>query len=178
MKRTAVFLALLIAFSAAYADHPSSVESPVDDDGLIKSKSFKTNLIIYRSIGGSTEVKGKEKKRKWWCVWLCKRRVNKDAESIIITNTYYSEVSPGVFAVLERNPKTCTNTSSCRQREWAFGVGVKLTFPDGGASPTTIGGLLPVDGVITQHSILVDGQSSSATTAAGKHPDFGPVIVN
>ena len=162
-----VWLALA---STALADHPRSIETPLGDGGLVTSKSFKTNLLIYRSIGGRTDVKGKETKRKWWCVWLCKRRVDKNAERITVRNTYFSEVSPGVFASLEADPKTCTNASSCEQKEWAFGAGIKLTFPEGGPSPAPVDGLLPVDGVITRHEIVVDGQTMSATTSAGKHP--------
>jgi hypothetical protein len=152
------------------ADYPSSIDTPLSDGGLVVSKSFKTNLLVYYSIGGRTDVKGKEQKRKWWCLWLCKRRVDKNAERITISNTYFSEVTPGVFAVLERDPKTCNNASSCEQKEWAAGVGIKLQFPEGGTSPTTVGGLLPVDGVITRHDILVDGRTISAVTSVGKHP--------
>ena len=150
--------------------YPSSIDTPLSDGGLVVSKSFKTNLLVYRSIGGRTDVKGKAKKRKWWCLWLCKRRVEKNAERITISNTYFSEITPGVFAVLERDPKTCNNASSCEQKEWAVGVGIKLQFPAGGTSPTTVSELLPVDGVISRHEILVDGRLISAVTSAGKHP--------
>ena len=134
------------------------------------SHSFKTNFGIYRSIGGGTDVKGKEQKRKWWCVWLCTRRVDKKAERITIANTYFHEITPGVFATLTRDPKSCTNTSSCEQKEWAVGVGMKLEFPGGGGSPTTVSGLLPVDGVVTTHEVVVSGQTFSVSTSVGKHP--------
>lgn len=177
MKKLAILVLLLGTSSLLLADHPSSIDTALDDGGVVVSKSFKTNLLVYRSIGGSTKVQGKEKKRKWWCAWLCKRRVDKDAERITVTNTYYSEVSPGVFAVLQRDPKTCTDTSSCEQKEWAIGLGIKIEFPDGGPSPTTLGGLLPVDGVITTHEILVDNRSISAVTSVGKHPaPSGPIF--
>lgn len=152
------------------ADHPNSIDTALNDGGLVVSKSFQTNLLVYRSIGGRTDVKGKEQKRKWWCVWLCKRRVDKNAERITISNTYFSEITPGVFAVLQRDPKTCNDASSCEQKEWAVGVGIKLQFPGGGTSPTTVSELLPVDGVITRHEILVDGRPISAVTSVGKHP--------
>jgi hypothetical protein len=150
--------------------HPTSIDTPLDDGGLVVSRSFKTNLLIYRSIGGRTDVKGKEQKRKWWCVWLCKQRVDKTAERITISNTYFSEITPGVFAVLERDPKTCNKASSCEQKEWAVGVGIKVQFPAGSTSPTTVSELLPIDGVITRHEILVDGRPISAVTSVGKHP--------
>ena len=150
---------------------PSSIDTPLSDGGLVVSKSFKTNLLVYRSIGGRTDVKGKEQARKWWCLWLCRVRVEKKAERITISNTYFSEITPGVFAVLERESKTCNNASSCEQKEWAVGVGIKLQFPAGGTSPTTVSELLPVDGVITRHEILVDGRLISAVTSAGKHPE-------
>ena len=66
--------------------------------------------------------------------------------------------------------KVCTNTASCQQKEWAIGVGIKLTFPDGGPSPDQVGGLLAVDGVITRHTVRVNNREISAMTAAGKHP--------
>lgn len=169
MKKTRLFLILLGVSSILFADHPSSIEIPLDDGGLVKTKSFKKNYWVYRSIGGRTEVKGKQKKRKWWCAWLCKRRVKKKAESIVITNTYYSETAPGVFAALERNPKTCSNASSCQQKESALGFVVEIQF---------LGGLLPIDGVITRHNIVVDGTVINRVTSAGKHPDPGPIIVD
>jgi hypothetical protein len=170
MKKLALCVLSLVSSSLLLADPPSSIDTPLNDGGLVVSKSFKTNLVVYSSIGGRTDVKGKEQKRKWWCLWLCKRRVDKKAERITISNTYFSEVTPGVFAVLERDPKICNNASSCEQKEWAAGVGIKLQFPEGGTTPTTVGGLLPVDGVITKHEILVDGQLISAVTSVGKHP--------
>jgi len=147
------------------------------DGGLVESESFKNNYFIYKSVGGRTDVKGKEKKRKWWCFYLCKRRVNKDAERITISNTYYAEVATGVFAELPAPPRTCNNTSSCEQKEYAFGAGVKLKFPDGGVSPSTIDDLLPVDGVITRHEILVDGRPIVAVTSKGKHPPSPQPII-
>ena len=168
MKNLTFCLAWLALSSVALADHPSSIDTPLNGGGLVISQSFRTNLLVYRSIGGRTEVKGSEQKRKWWCAWLCKRRVDKNAERITITNTYFSEVSPGVFAALEREPKTCNNASSCEQKEWAAGVGIKLQFP--GTSPTTVGGLLPVDGVVTRHETVVDGRTVSVVTSVGKHP--------
>lgn len=170
MKKLTAWVVLFALSSLLLADHPSSIDTPLNDGGLVVSKSFKTNLLVYRSIGGRTDVKGKEQKRKWWCVWLCKQRVDKKAERITISNTYFSEITPGVFAALERDPKTCGNASSCEQKEWALGVGIKLEFPAGGTSPTTVGGLLPVDGVITRHEILVDGRLISVVTSVGKHP--------
>ena len=170
MKRLAIVLVWFALSSVLLATHPSSIDTPLKDGGLVVSQSFKTNLAIYRSIGGRTEVQGKEQKRKWWCVWLCSRRVDKKAERITIGNTYFSEIATGVFAVLAPDPKTCANASSCEQKEWAVGVGMKLEFPAGDKSPTTLSGLLPVDGVITTHEIVVDGQTLSAATSVGKHP--------
>jgi hypothetical protein len=167
LSLSAVWLALSLVL---LADHPSSINTSLNDGGLVVSDSFTTNLLVYRSIGGHTDVKGKEEKRKWWCVWLCKRRVARNAERITITNTYFSEVTPSVFAVLQRDPKTCNNASSCEQKEWAVGVGIELQFPAGGTSPTTVSGLLPVDGVITSHEVVVDDRTIAVATSVGKHP--------
>lgn len=174
MRAHPIFCCLVAALALrvpAHADHGERRENPLDDGGLVTSTSFKTNLLVYRSVGGRTLVRGEERKRKWWCAWLCKRRVAKDADRIEIVNTYYSEVSPGVFASLEREPAVCTDTDSCTQKEFSFGAGLELEFPDGGdPDPIPLDGLLPVDGVITRHRIVVDGRSITATTAAGKHP--------
>lgn len=159
----------LLMGGAAFADHGEKIETALNDGGLVTSTSWKSNYLIYRSIGGETAVKGKEQKRKWWCVWLCKRRVDKNATRIEILNTFFAEVQPGVFARLERL-KVCNNASSCKQREWAAGVGVKLTFPNGSTTPGQLDSLLPVDGVITRHTILVDGRTIVVSTSAGKHP--------
>ena len=170
MKKLALVVLWLAFSSLLLADHPGSIDTPLSDGGVVASGSFKSNYLVYRSIGGSTDVKGKQQKRKWWCAWLCSRRVEKNAERITIRNIYYSEVTPGVFAVLERDPRTCLDASSCSQKEWAVGVGVKLEFPEGGANPATLSGLLPVDGVVSTHEIVVDGQTITVTTSAGKHP--------
>ena len=170
MKKLALVVLWLAFSSLLLADHPGSIDTPLSDGGVVASESFKSNYLVYRSIGGSTDVKGKQQKRKWWCAWLCSRRVEKNAERITIRNVYYSEVAPGVFAVLQRDPRTCLDASSCSQKEWAVGVGVKLEFPEGGANPATLSGLLPVDGVVSTHEIVVDGQTITVTTSAGKHP--------
>ena len=170
MKRFALAVLWLASSSLLLADHPGSIDTPLPDGGVVASASFKSNYLVYRSIGGRTDVKGQQQKRKWWCAWLCTRRVEKNADRITIRNTYYSEVTPGVFAVLERDPRTCLNASSCSQKEWSVGAGVTLEFPAGGANPSTVSGLLPVDGVVTAHEIVVDGQTISIATSAGKHP--------
>jgi len=168
-KRFVCAVLALALCSSASGDHGEKREQPLSGGGLVTSTSWKSNYLVYRSIGGETEVKGATMERKWWCVWLCKRRVDKKAERIEIFNTFFSEVQPGVFARLERL-QVCANKASCEQSEWAVGLGVKLTFPNGGPSPEAVGGLLPVDGVITRHTIKVDGQTLIATTSAGKHP--------
>lgn len=150
----------------------SSVKTDIEG-GFIQSKSFKTNLIIYRSVGGKTTVKSNAKSRKWWCLWLCKKNKGKKAESIQITNTYYTLFNNVLIPSAPRS-KTCTNTSSCTLKEWAFGFGLKFKFdPPGGAggpSPVPVDGLLPINGVVTGHVINVDGHLYRVTTAAGQHP--------
>jgi hypothetical protein len=71
-----------------------------------------SNYYIYRSIGGETYLKSKEQERQWWCVRLCKRNVDKKADSILVENTYYAEVRPGIFASLQK-ATTCTKGASC-----------------------------------------------------------------
>jgi hypothetical protein len=168
-------LAGLAAFGAtSLATHlPSQEKHDLEDGGYRDSKSWKKNWYVYRSIGGETTLKGEERKRKWWCAWLCRVAVDKEAESIIILNTYFSEVSPGVFSSFDAQPEVCNNASSCTQKEWAVGGAIEIPFPGGGG----IDNLLPIDGVITRHEISVDGNQFIVQTASGKHPTpSGPVI--
>jgi len=159
----------------SFAAHLNSKEhNDLDSGGFLESKSWKTDWKIYKSIGGESFLKGKKKKRKWWCAWLCSKRVNKKADLIIVQNTYFSEISPGIFSSYEKQPKECQNTASCKQREWAFGGAIEIPFPGG----DTIDGLLPIDGVITRHEIRVDGSTFFELTSKGKHPDLGPPIIN
>ncbi len=140
-----VMLVAAIALPAIVAaDHaPSKQKLDLDDGGYRESKSFKSNWGVYRSIGGNTRIKGKKKKRKWYCGWLCKVRVDKKAESITITNVYYSELSPGVFVESAPIQKTCEDTASCTLKESAAGFNITMRFPNGENG----GGLLPIDGV-------------------------------
>lgn len=174
MKRTIIGIVIAASLVAvpANANHaPESQEAPLADGGLRQHESFKTNYYVYRSIGGETAVLGKEKKRRWWCVWLCKTRVAKKAEEIIVRNTYYAEVQPGVFASVVGDAVVCANASSCGDKHWAFGATIKIPFPGGGA----LDGLLPIDGVVTEHQVRINSETFTATTAVGKHP--GPVIL-
>ncbi|MEM8500947.1 MAG: hypothetical protein AAF542_23235 [Pseudomonadota bacterium] len=166
----ALLLALFTSGSTIANHVDDKYERPLDDGGKYTSKSFKTNFLVYKSIGGSTSVKGKEKKRKWYCVWLCKVRKDKKVQRIVIQNTYYSELSPGNFTLYQEQPKVCENSSSCTQKEWAAGASIKIPFPGGG----TIDNLLPIDGVVTRHEIHIEGQQmKSELTSKGKHPDPG-----
>jgi hypothetical protein len=178
MKRQLVLLLMLsLTSTVLIADHPSSIDTALSTGGKGTSHSFKNSYVIYRSVGGRTDIKSDKEERKWWCVWLCKRPVPKKAQRIAIANSYYAEVQTGVFAVLQRGPKICNNASSCELKEWAFGLAVELEFPDGGASPTTLGELLEVDGVVTTHEVSIDGQTFTVVTSAGKHPiSSGPIL--
>ena len=135
IKKIGVLVFSLAVSSALLASHPGTIETPLADGGLVISKSFKKNWVIYSSVGGGTDVKGNETKRKWWCLWLCKVRVDKNAERIAIMNVYYAEVSPGVFASSPEGPVICNNASSCEQKHWAFGIGVKIEFPGAARAP-------------------------------------------
>jgi hypothetical protein len=161
-------LGALVSLSGS-ASHGSKKEEAISDNGLVTSESFKRNYFFYREIGGQTSVKGEKKVRKWWCVFLCKRRVSRKVDRIEIRNVYFSEVAPGTFESLERE-HVCSNAASCRERQSAFGFTLNLNFRPGG-----IDNLLPIHGVITRHRI-VDGAQQPVIifTSIGKHP--GPVI--
>lgn len=176
-QQLVLLLTLLLTSTVLVADHPKSIDTSVNTGGKATSQSFKNSYFIYKSIGGRTDVNSDKQERKWWCVWLCTRPVPKKAQRIVIANAYYAEVQAGVFAVSERGPKICNNASSCELKEWAFGLAVELEFPNGGASPTTLGGLLEVDGVVTTHEVSIDGQTFTVVTSAGKHPvSSGPIL--
>ncbi|MEM7765673.1 MAG: hypothetical protein AAF290_16530 [Pseudomonadota bacterium] len=166
LTRVSLAAVALLPIIAA-ADHAeSNVKIDLDSGGYRESKSFKTNGFVYRSIGGNTTIKGEKKKRSWKCVWLCKKSVKKKVERIVLVNTYYSEVSPGSFVSSGPVQKTCEDVSSCTLKEWAVGFNISMQFPNGENG----GGLLPIDGVITNHRMIIDGQQYSAYTAKGKHP--------
>ena len=178
MKLVIAGAAALIAASVpAFGSHaPETQEAALAGGGLRKHESFRSNYIVYKSIGGETVVLGKEMKRKWWCVWLCKRRVSKNAEKITVVNTYYHEIQPGVFASVQ-DFRTCTNASSCRVRHWSVGALVKIKFDSGGVGGPggAAGAELEIQGIVTTHEVTVDGETFTATTALGKHP--APVIL-
>jgi hypothetical protein len=149
--------------------HPSSKVETVD--GVrVEAKSFKTNLYLYKSIGGSVEVRG-EPKRRWWCGWLCKTREEVDADRISFDNTYYTRYD-GTAILLESasHQGECTNASDCTLKHWAVGIGVQIKFPGGDASPTGVTDLLPLDGVMSSATVVVRGRSLRFETAAGSHP--------
>ena len=172
-RRIAAAAALAAAAAApAFGNHaPESQEAALADGGLRTHESFKSNYLVYKSVGGETAILGKEKKRKWWCAWLCKRRVAKNAETITVVNTYYHEVQPGVFASIQ-DFKTCTNASSCAIRHWSVGALVKMKFDSGGVGGPAgaAGAELEVHGVVTSHAVTVDGETFTATTSLGEHP--------
>ncbi len=173
LLNAAIGAAVVVAVEASpvFAGHaPESQEASLADGGLRSHESFNSDYLVYRSAGGETVVLGKEKKRRWWCVWLCKTRVAKKADKIRLSNTYYAEVQPGIFAFVGESV-VCVNASSCESKHWAFGRTVEMSFPGGG----TTGGLLPIDGVVTEHSVRIGGETFTATTAVGKHP--APVIL-
>ena len=149
--------------------HPSS-RLETFDSVRVEAKSFKTNAYFYKSIGGSVEVRG-EPKRRWWCGWLCKTREDVDADQIEIDNTYYTRFE-GTAILLESasHAQVCADTADCTLKHWAFGVGVQIKFPGGGATPTGVDDLLPLDGVISRATVSVRGRTFRFETAAGSHP--------
>jgi hypothetical protein len=149
--------------------HPSSRVETVD--GVrIEAKSFKTNLYFYKSIGGSVEVRG-EPQRRWWCGWLCKTREHVEADRIDLDNAYYTRFDNTAILLESASQQgICTDASDCTVKHWAVGVGVKIEFPGGEASPTGVTDLLPLDGVISRATVLVKGRTLRFETAAGDHP--------
>lgn len=150
--------------------HPGSISEKIGDVH-IKAKSFRTNLYLYKSIGGAVEVRGEKKKRSWKCLWLCKKRVKVKADRIVITNQYYSRIDDTpVLVSVASSEKTCANASDCTSKHYAYGVGVKIEFPNGGASPSGLDDLLPLQGVLSTASVTIDGRTHTFVTASGPHP--------
>lgn len=169
LNKNFILLALCVfCFATAIpsiADHLKAEErSDLADGGIVISKSFKTNRFVYKSIGGNTTVKGKEKKRKWWCAWLCTRRTEKKAERITIQNTYFAKSLTGVFTNQQGTPLECLDSASCTQKEWEVGVLPSITFPG------EIGEV-EIVGVQSRHTVQVDNAFFSAVTEKGEVPD-------
>ena len=142
------------------------------DEIRVEANSFKTNLWLYKSIGGEVYIQTQRRRRRWWCLWLCRTRDSVSAERITIDNSYFARVEDTPFLIsAASHEKECRNTSRCTLKHFAFGVGVKLEFPSGGAAPTTVPDLLPSDGVMSRARIEVQGTNLHFQTAAGPHPD-------
>lgn len=134
------------------------------------SKSFNTNLKVYRSLGSEVTVESDQQKRRAWCVWLCSTPEEMEVPYISISNTYYGDVEPGPHQVLVEYTKgrTCLNESSCSLREFAVGGSLEV---DTEGRPTGGEGV-PFDlvGVVARHTVrLEDGTVIVTVTSAGDH---------
>ncbi len=109
-------------------------------DGLrIEASSFKTNLWVYRSIGGQVVVKGGK------------------ADEIRLENTYYSTFQgTPIVVTVAKHEKYFRAVSKCELKHWAVGVGVKLKFPGGDVRPAGVPDLLPLEGVISKATIRIN----------------------
>ena len=128
-------------------------------DGIrVTAKTFKRNFFFYKSIGAKVKVK------------IPKRRRN-EVDLISIENSYYSKTRdipvpvPAAFQRGERRHKR-----SYKLKHWAVGFGVKLTFPGGSATPDVPSGLLPLNGVVSEATVTINGRSSSFETGKGRYP--------
>jgi hypothetical protein len=147
-------------------------QSQTIGDVVVEARSFKHNFFFFRSIGGEVTVRGSRRKRRWWCLWLCKTPVAVEADRIEIENRYFAHVVGTPFLVdAASHEKACSDCSDCTLKHWAVGIGVKLEFPDGSGKPSTVSDLLPLDGVMSRARVDVAGSSLTFETAAGSHPD-------
>jgi len=168
LKANILISVILVSGTSTYAlaSHDDFIRTDVSDTINVESKSYKRNWFVWRAIGGESKVFGTKKIRKWWCAWLCRRPVSKNAERITILNTYYAEITPENYQPILERFKECSNSSECLQREFAVGAAIKLPFPGAGG----IDNLLPVSGVITQHTINIDGFGQvRKVTSKGDH---------
>jgi len=151
--------------------HPSSrIET---FDGIeVKATSFRTNAFVYRSIGGSVEVRGQKRSRDWKCVWLCKKREKVKADRILLENRYFARLDgSAVLVTAAQQEGQCRDTADCTLKHSAGGLGVKIRFPGGGTSPQTIDNLLELEGVVSRATVTIQGRQFTFVTASGAHPD-------
>jgi hypothetical protein len=150
--------------------HPSS-QVEVIDGISVHARSFKTNLLFYKSIGGKVEVRSATKSRRWWCLWLCKKRNNAKANLITIESLYYSRFErTAVLVTTAQHATNCINASDCKLTHSAVGAVAEITFPSGSTTPRTLPTLLPLHGVISRATITIAGRTIVMETAAGDHP--------
>lgn len=159
-----MLITLLHLSSPLFADHPDKSSSQCGE-ALLEAKAFRRNLWFYKAVGARVVVKGAGETRRWWCLWLCKRRVDKSAEQIWIDSTYFFRYRS---IVTTTNKSTnCSGTDSCTLRE--FAAGIAISFPE--LKPDTLeGDLLPIAGVLSGVTVTVDGETClMAPVAAGLH---------
>jgi hypothetical protein len=137
----------------------------------IKASSFRTNAFVYRSIGGSVEVRGERSSRDWKCMWLCKKREKVKADRILLENQYFARVDgTAVLVPAAQQEGQCTETADCTLKHSAGGIAVKIKFPGGDTTPGTIDDLLPLEGVVSRATVTVEGRQITFVTASGTHP--------
>jgi hypothetical protein len=150
--------------------HPSSQVETVN--GVeIKASSFRTNAFVYRSIGGSVQVRGEKRSRDWRCAWLCKKREKVKAGRILLENHYFTRLDgTAVLVTAAQHDGQCTDATDCTLKHSAGGIAVKIKFPGGDTSPGTIDDLLPLEGVVSRATVSVEGRQFTFVTASGAHP--------
>jgi hypothetical protein len=149
--------------------YPSSQVETVD--GIeVKATAFKTNAWFYKSIGGKVTIR-QGTSRRWWCLWLCRRSDNVEADNVIIENLYYSRIEGTAIEVVSaRHAGEWHNATTCTLKHWAVGMLAKIKFPGGGTTPGTVSGLLTLNGVISQATVRIKGRALNFITAAGSYP--------
>ena len=122
----------------------------------IEAKSFKRNFLIYRSIGCVVTATAEKRRRRWFCLWLCKTRVRKKVPIISIRNTYY--IRTGGTELVEEVPQanhntTCNNASKCKLRQFVVATG-----------------FIP-EGVVSLSTVSLNGELHTFVTAIGPQPE-------
>lgn len=146
---------------------PSEI-TVVSDDGEWKAEfeAFKTNLLVYRSIGSEVKTYHREETSN---VWGNKKIdwVRKNADSIFIQNVY-SGPGPGTGT----RTKECTDTSGCELKHWA--VGVTLEIPADSITDVGGGAILEIDQVDASFTARIGRISlSGAASASSAFSDSG-----
>jgi hypothetical protein len=153
--------------------HPNELTRQYGDV-TVKVKAFTTNLLFYKSIGCTVTAWSQQRKRSWRCLWLCSSPVPVKLQSVVLRNTYYSEVEGSAFLIQKASHEArYDNVSECTLKHSAAGFGAKLKFSvDGTTSghiPAGVPDLLPLDGVLS-HVSTFGQQGDTFSVAIGPHP--------
>lgn len=147
-----------------------SKDTKIIEEIIVEATAFKKNILFWKSIGGQVKAFEKRKRRRWWCLWICKTHDKYKHADVSLFTYYYGNQDIGgtrpILVELATREDFCENVHKCLSRH--FAVGASLKFPT-----NTINGLadLPLDGVIAIARVTIRGQSEEFRTSKGSVPE-------